>query len=222
MAATHPIFEKCLPYIADPYWKAIFENATRGKFHKSAWFSERDNTLVFQRMVGTRSEKTHLGLDTLTPEEAVQQIIDAHRNILSCYSPNDIEHQQEEQSKIQDTYEKDHYAEWKNVLMRVKRQSLISNYLNTLPESAHMTSKQKRRILSNILLYISLGFIQNEHIRLEDEAIIEITNIKVTDDYSVSLTSIGTVKEPSASSSKKKSIQPCPLDKLYETYLKSL
>lgn len=216
--ATHPIFEKCVDCTDDPFWKAVFQKAAKGKFHKNVWYSERDGTLVFQTITGNRSVKRHLSLETLSPEDAASQIIKAHQDILSYLSPLDMESRRDELKSIQDTHEKKVVVEWKDITTRIMREGMITNYV--MKKGQGWPKKQRKKCIKDILLYISLGFIQNEHIHIDNSIVSGIDNIDITPSGRVVL-QLAECKDPTTSK-KVSDVVVCPLEKLYEQYLDSL
>jgi len=58
-AVVHPIFERCLPLVDDPYWRSLLSQAARGKFPRG--FTYRGNVLYHRR--GSRTVNITLPTD---------------------------------------------------------------------------------------------------------------------------------------------------------------
>lgn len=173
--ALHPQFEACIEHVDDPFWKKVFQDAARGKFHKNVYHNIKENTLTFI----SPTERIHLVMDNQPIENLTQKMISLHQTCLGYYSPQDLQHRADTIQTIKNNYQQQNYTSWKDVKKHTIKGSLVTDYVGRYPSDVLLTQTQIQQCVRDILFYMDMGVILPDRVHMEEDVIARIDGIEI-------------------------------------------
>lgn len=149
-SCIHPIFEKCMQYTLDEYWRDVFASCAENKFPPGVRYNPSTHTLYVKK---DTKKASPIGL----PEEPVdvfKRMMKVFRNDCEMSSSRDIEIQKEDLEDMQKQCTIDLNCDWKKIKPRYLKEQLIFEYVGKLKITHSLNPAEVRKLLS----IIQLGF----------------------------------------------------------------
>jgi hypothetical protein len=157
----HDIFASCAAFVEDAYWKAIFTDASVGKF--PAKFTYNDLVVTF------RPKRIHLSLNAVDIETTSKMCMEFFRMYGNNFSPTD-ELISTEYRNITKT---DVAMTWDGINKKVQ-ECLISYYVVQERETKKLNKKETMQLRQTIQLGICSKYLGKTNIHISDRRITKI------------------------------------------------
>lgn len=165
--ARYPIFETCAKLSQESMWIDIFTEASKGKF--PTHISYREGNLMYKK--GTRLSSVSLPEDPLEAFNLCKGFIASHTGLRS------LKEQKFESEFVQRTRSAVEYNLWSKVKNLSVRDQLIYNYAEYIYNHLQINVTQSYKLVAVVKLGIALREIRDEHIKMYNNQIFQITNI---------------------------------------------
>lgn len=167
---VNPIFAECAQLIDDPLWKALLEQASRGKFPKG--FTYRNGILTHK----LRSKVATL-LVPQVPHEALMQCVDFIRRMGQIVSEADRlrEQEMEDERRLQES--SIHNCTWNEIKKKKVKAVLLAAFVETEAAQHHLTSKEMDQLTMIMNLGMTLGYLNKEDVIFQEGAIRRIEGL---------------------------------------------
>ncbi|GIW70152.1 MAG: hypothetical protein KatS3mg101_0899 [Patescibacteria group bacterium] len=159
----HPIFKEIADETDDEFWKKLFEEASKGRFYRG--FKFVDGVLHYKS-----SRQSKLDLSTVAREELKTVLIEFMKTKAGLFSPN-------EEEKITDS-EPEEIVSWSQIKSYPEKMVYLSKYVSMLSETYCLSETEKARLFDILRLGIALCKLKSKMIKMEDNEIKEIINLK--------------------------------------------
>jgi hypothetical protein len=166
------IFAECARLEKTPFWKAKFEDFSKGHFPKG--FAYKDKVLSYKRLRRKVLQKVDIPED---PQEAADVVKTFMRNETGTLPVDEIVRKKIDmsialkQNLVPDT------IKWKDMRAPTIKRQMILAYVYNYVESGSLTEMEARNLTSVIISGIAIKAIKPEDVILKDGKIIDITGI---------------------------------------------
>lgn len=174
---VYSFFLECSQWTLDPYWQAIFEKMTSGKFPRGFTFKLTEgstNSGILTYKKGTRTIKLEIGKDA---QEDVRKIIAFYQTNGGIFSATDQQKFNTEAKKRGqiDTDVKE--KRWTDIKKKKVKKLFLLDYVGRVAKAYNLTDKERKYLIAFLNLGFFLGYLRNTDVTFEDGAIQEISGV---------------------------------------------
>lgn len=148
---VYQFFEDASNICTDPFWVSILKNAAIGKFQRG--FQFKNGILSFK----VKGKLTSFVINTNTPEETLQSILDSMRDICEVLSETDKEKKMEEYNHIVLTQKVEVINSWSQISSSIDKKIAINIFIKEQCELKKLTPLQKKDLEDIILLGLNMN-----------------------------------------------------------------
>lgn len=188
---VYDIFDRCIKYTPDPFWKKILENCSHSHFPRGVRYIRNSDTegVLISHSFSIKYKKNTTGNTTiesvslpLDEEKLCHETINTIKTKLGEYSDLDLKIQDEEFNSIANDLGNSLTGPWKTIKPRHVKEYMYRNYICSLTSETTMNADEIRKLLISLHLALQFKIITNDNIKFENGKIISITGIEKTDD----------------------------------------
>jgi hypothetical protein len=161
---VNPNFVEYIDYVSDPFWKEIFENASKGKFPKGFFY--KDGVLSY------RKKNTPVLQIPADKYNATLLCLDYFRNIGDMKSAIDLEAELETRSSLENVS-----VIWMDAKHKTINPSLIRQYVTMKHEELGLNSKTATQFRTVINMGFFLGCLDSSSVVFKDSKIDDIKGV---------------------------------------------
>lgn len=170
-AIVHQLFADWIPFVEDPYWQAIFTNASIGKFPRG--FTFQDNILTYKR--GNKLHKFPLqGPEAINVYADVIEFFGQTAGLRSVRDQERIQREQEEREAQLNSIEN---LKWGDIRRGRVKDILLTGFVEDVARSMQLDRQQKLQLRTVIGLGFILGYFGNDDVIMVNGKIQGITGI---------------------------------------------
>ena len=167
---VNKIFEECIEYTNDDFWKELLLDASKGRFPKGFMF--KDSYLNFRKKQTSSPIRVLIPDDPISAVRVFMDFLKEHKNI---YSDNDAEYMTYNNMITSSITENENSRPFDDSTM-------IFDYVELCTKLWKMNKRYSKSYHDTIVLGIKLGVITRNHVFYNDGAIMRIDGIEFDKD----------------------------------------
>lgn len=185
---VHPIFQTFSELIADPYWKDLFTNASKGSLPRGFMFY--DCTLSHR----IRTKITNIYVDKTNPEVSMVAVkrffMEKGRSLGS---------ERDNETKLPDRVESPPIDSWTKLRGHTSKEIAVARYISSMTSLMKLNDIQKSKLSSTVWIGILANYFNSATIKVIDGCINSIDGLKVTEtgDFYIDVTVVHNVPKKS-------------------------
>jgi hypothetical protein len=168
---VYPIFQTCVEFTEDPYWKSMMHEAAIGNFPRSFRYQNGALTYRVKSKIIERQIPTNNPVETLT---AVQKFMMEAAGITS---PIDIENKKVEIEKRLVDYMMHEATNWSEIRSNGYKSILISLFVEKLGAEYNLQLDQREALENIIKIGVMAGYFGNDNIHIVGNVITSIDGL---------------------------------------------
>lgn len=170
----YPIFEKCMKFTLDSYWRDIFAGCAENKFPHGMKYNPSTHTLYVKK---DAKKATPIVLPE-KPVEVFKRMMTIFKTDLELISSRDIEIQSEELEDVKKHFTVEVNCDWKKIKPRYLREQFIIDYVGKLRDKYSLTLIEVKKLLSTIHTGFQFKQLSSDDIDYSNGEILDIRGLE--------------------------------------------
>lgn len=175
-SVIYPIFEECVKFTLDSYWKDIFHKCACNKFPRGATYNDSLSTLYIRSTRG-KAKRERINIDKTNPPRVFNTLMTAFKENLNLYSKNDLRIKKTSFAKGE-CMDKVLDCEWKKIKPSSLKDHILMKFVLKKKKEHDLSDDEAREFYRKLQRSIKLTKISSKDIEYEKGEILSISGLK--------------------------------------------